>query len=128
MNENHRRYEIESVTSVILKLDISKAFDSVRWDYLLDLLQRRGFPPRWRSWVTTLLTTATSKVLMNGMPGEDIQHGRGLQQGDPLSPLLFILAIDPLQKLPHLATENRTLSKLEAKVLGYAYLYTQQFS
>lgn len=78
-------------------------------------MHRWGFPSRWRSWVMTLLSTATSKVLMNGAPGENIQHGRGLRQGNPLSPLLFVLAIDPLQKWLHLATEKRTLSKLRGK-------------
>ena len=44
-------------------------------------------------------STSTSKVLVNGFPDEAIQHGRGPRQGDPLSPLLFVLAIDPLVKL-----------------------------
>lgn len=110
-----RRFHSSRTPSLMLKLDISKAFDSVRWDYLLELMHHRGFPPRWRSWVTTLLSTATSKVLMNGAPGEDIHHGRGLRQGDLLSPFLFILEIDSLQKLLHLATEKRALSKLRGK-------------
>lgn len=74
-----RWFHSSRTLSLMLKLDISKAFDSVRWDYLLDLLHRRGFLPRWRGWVTTLLSTATSKILMNGALGEDIQHGRGLR-------------------------------------------------
>jgi hypothetical protein len=110
-----RRFHTSRTPTLLFKLDISKAFDSVRWDYLLDLLRRRGFPPRWRSWVSTLLFTASSKVVLNGAPGEDIQHGRGLRQGDPLSPLLFALAIDPLQDLLQLATNNRALSKLRGK-------------
>jgi hypothetical protein len=62
-----------------------------------------------------LLSTASSKVVLNGVPGEDIQHGRGLRQGDPPSPLLFVLAIDPLQDLLQLATNNKALSKLCGK-------------
>ena len=46
--------------SLFLKLDIAKAFDTVRWDYLQEVLQQLGFGPRWRSWVTTLLGTANS--------------------------------------------------------------------
>ncbi|WVZ77322.1 hypothetical protein U9M48_025203 [Paspalum notatum var. saurae] len=97
---------------LLVKLDISKAFDSVRWDYLLALLTHLGFPAKWRDWVASLLATSTSQVLLNGIPGQSITHGRGLRQGDPFSPLLFVLAIDPLQHLLHLATEAGYLSKV----------------
>lgn len=59
-----------------------------------------------------MLTTSSSRVLLNGSPLQPIQHGRGLRQGDPLSPSLFILAIDPLQRLPVKATERGILSKI----------------
>ena len=93
-------------------MDISKAFDSVRWDYILSLLEHLGFPSRWRDWISVLLATSSSQVLLNGIPGQPIAHGRGLQQGDPLSPLLFVLAIDPLQRLLQLATDSGFLSQI----------------
>ncbi|WVZ56447.1 hypothetical protein U9M48_006975, partial [Paspalum notatum var. saurae] len=95
---------------LFLKLDIAKAFDSARWDYLLEVLQNMGFGYRWRAWVSILLKSATSAVLINGIRGSRFQHGRSLRQGDPLSPLLFILAIDPLQRLFTLASEEGFLS------------------
>jgi hypothetical protein len=67
--------------SLLIKLDIAKAFDSVRWDYMLDLLQRLGFPQRWHALLTTLFSTAFSRVLLNGIPGKNILHGRGLSRG-----------------------------------------------
>jgi hypothetical protein len=107
-----RRFHRTKTLALLLKLDISKAFDSVRWDYLISLMERRGFPMQWRNWISALLTSSTSSVLLNGTPLNSIPHGRGLRQGDPLSPLLFILAINPLQRLLHMATERRLLSKL----------------
>lgn len=74
------------VPMLMVKLDIAKAFDSVRWDYLLSLLSHLGFPVRWRNWIAALFATSSSQVLLNGIPGQPICHGRGLRQGDPLSP------------------------------------------
>ncbi|XP_010240795.1 uncharacterized protein LOC104585565 [Brachypodium distachyon] len=98
--------------TLLLKLDFPKAFDSVSWEYLLELLSCLGFPARWRDWISMLLSTASSSVLVNGTVGDIILHRRGLRQGDPLSPLLFILAIDPLQRLLLRATELGGLSPL----------------
>lgn len=107
-----RRFHRHRTPTLLMKLDISKAFDSVRWDYLLELMQHRGFPTWWWDWITALLATSTSKVLINGIPSDPITHGRGLRQGDPLSPFLFILVIDPLYQLIHKATEMGLLNKL----------------
>ncbi|KAK1684747.1 hypothetical protein QYE76_045595 [Lolium multiflorum] len=99
--------------TLLFKLDIRKAFDSVRWEYIVDLLQKRGFPSTFRNWVVALLTTSTSRVLLNGFAGDPIGHGRG--QGDPLSPLLFILAIDPLSQIIDIATDHGLLHKLRGR-------------
>jgi retron-type reverse transcriptase len=91
-----RRLHRSKTPSLLIKLDIAKAFDTVRWEYILELLQRLGFPQRWRALLVTLFSTASSRIIVNGIPGKDILHGRGLRQGNPLSPLLFDIAIDPL--------------------------------
>jgi hypothetical protein len=52
----------------------------------LDVLQAMGFGVRWRRWIATLLSTASSSILMNGQPGKRIRHQRGVRQGDSLSP------------------------------------------
>src|SRR6266540_1493574 len=84
---------------ILLKLDISKAFDSVSWALILEVLTRLGFGLTWRNMVCNLLSSATTRVLLNGNPGEVIKHHRGLRQGDPISPMLFIIVMDTLNNL-----------------------------
>ena len=98
--------------TLFLKFDIAKAFDTVRWDYLLEVLQQLGFGDRWRAWVTTLLGKASSTVLLNGVRGKWFKYRTGLRQGDPLSPMLFILAMEPLQLMLNKATEQGLLTPI----------------
>jgi hypothetical protein len=102
-----RRLHRAKRPSLLVKLDIAKAFDSVSWVYLLDMLRARGFSQRWCDWIALLLSTASSRVLLNGVIGDRIHHLHGLRQGDPLSPFLFILAMEPLQRLTAMAVEDR---------------------
>ena len=95
--------------ALFIKLDISKAFDSLSWVFLLEVMRALGFGQKWRDWITTLLATSSSKVLLNGIPGKKFKHARGVRQGDPLSPLLFILAIDPLPKIIELAAQRNII-------------------
>jgi hypothetical protein len=52
--------------TILLKIDIAKAFDSVSWPFLLEVLQHMGFGQRWRNWISILLSTASTKILLNG--------------------------------------------------------------
>jgi len=89
----------KSVPTLVLKLDFAKAFDTVNWQGLLSILEVRGFGAAWRSWVHAMLQTSRTAVLVNGCPGPWISCRRGLRQGDPMSPYLFLLVADVLQTL-----------------------------
>jgi hypothetical protein len=104
---------------LLLKLDISKAFDTLSWPFLLEVLRARGVSGTWRRWIATLLSTASSRILLNGRQGEPIQHGRGVRQGDFLSPLLFIVAMDVLHKLFIKASEDGVLRPMQPAEIKY---------
>nr|AAO38020.1 hypothetical protein [Oryza sativa Japonica Group]AAT81747.1 hypothetical protein [Oryza sativa Japonica Group]ABF97422.1 retrotransposon protein, putative, LINE subclass [Oryza sativa Japonica Group] len=87
----------------------------VSWSFLLEVLQRFGFETRWHNWVSNLLASS-SKILLNGSPGEEIKHCRGLRQGDYLSPLLFILVMEPLQRMIRKAEELSILIPVSNKM------------
>ena len=84
---------------VILKLDFAKAFDTVEYKSMLIIMEALGFPARWRQWMSNILGSATSSILLNGVPGKSFSCKRGVSQGDPLSPLLCVLVGGLLQSV-----------------------------
>ncbi|KAM0866511.1 hypothetical protein ACQ4PT_042550 [Festuca glaucescens] len=112
VKESAKLLHQKRVPSLLLKVNIAKAFDSISWPFLLSVLRQRGFRPRWITWIALLLRSASTSVLVNGCAESSFRHGRGLRQGDPISPLLFVIAMDVLSAMFRTAEGTGVLSDL----------------
>jgi hypothetical protein len=99
VQDSAKALHIKKVSSVLLKVDIARAFDSVSWSFLFEIMAHMGFSSIWIDWLLSILSSASTKVLMNGHPGNKIFHACGHWQGDSLSMILFILVMEVLSAL-----------------------------
>jgi ribonuclease HI/exonuclease III len=81
---------------MLIKLDLSKAFDRASWQYIRAVLSSFGFDQTWINWVLNLTSSAFFSILVNGVPSKPFSPTRGIRQGDPLSPFLFVLLAEGL--------------------------------
>ena len=82
-----------------MKLDMCNAYDRVDWSYLVKIMEKMGFCNKWVSLVFECSSTLSYSILVNGEPRGDIRPSRGLRKGDPLSPYLFLLCSEGLNRM-----------------------------
>ena len=96
-----------------LKLDMRKAYDRVEWDYLRAIMLRLGFHQCWVETVMCMVTSVSFSVLFNGDRLDSFKPSRGIRQGDPISPYLFLLAAEGLSCLLKARNQSSVLNGIK---------------
>lgn len=78
---------------MMMKLDLSKAYNQLNWNYLRAILSAYGFDNRWIEWIYNMISTPNFSILVNGTPMSTFNATRGIRQGGPISPFLFIMEL-----------------------------------
>ena len=99
-----------SIPGVVCKLDLEKAYDYVNWNFLIYMLRRCGFNDRWRRWIFACISFVRFSSLVNSSPNGFFHSSRGFHQGDPVSPLLFLLVMEALSRMLAKAVESGFIS------------------
>ena len=112
----------ENVPGLLLFIDFEKAFDSIDWEFMLKCLDVFEFGPSIKGWIETFYKNITSCVINNGMCTSHFEIQRGVRQGDPLSPYLFIIVAEVLataiRSKPNI--QGIKIGKEEFKIVQYA--------
>ena len=95
-----------------VKLDINKAYDRVEWGFLRQVMQKLGFNEKWVQLAMETVCMTSYLILINGELKGFVQPSRGIKQGDPLSPYLYLLCVEGLSGMIRRTVENRELHRV----------------
>lgn len=104
-------------TYLAIKTDISKAYDCVEWRFLEKAMIHMGFSYTWIGWIMSCVRSVSYSVLVNGSPYGEILPERGIHQGDPISPLLFLFCMEMLSQ--RLRTEEMKLNIVGLSICNF---------
>ncbi|XP_055960697.1 uncharacterized protein LOC126668753 [Mercurialis annua] len=104
--------------NLALKLDISKAYDRIEWSFLQHIMQKWGFSDIFINWIMQCVTSVTFSIQINGHIQGYFHPSRGLRQGDPLSPLLFVICAQGLSHMIDQAVNSGFLSGIKLQRNG----------
>ena len=112
----------ENIPALVISVDFEKAFDTLEWPFMYQCLEKFNFPPLMKQWVKILYPDIKSCVINNGWGSEYFSLERGVRQGCPLSPYMFIMCAEIL------AQEIRNNTKIEGIKIGRKEFKIKQYA
>jgi len=112
-NEVWEEVKRRNTSCVFFKVDYEKAYDSVMWNFIYYMMERLDFCGRWIKWIRACLESSSVSLLVNGSPTGEFKPLKGLRQGDPLTPFLFLIVTEGLTVVVRKAVEKDLLESLE---------------
>lgn len=124
-NEVVHGLNVGMMHGLIIKIDFEKAFDSISWEFLVQCMRRMNLGDKWIKWIQSILIFSRISILINGSPTKEFSPKRGIRQGDPLSPFLFLLVGEILNCMLTRASQLRIFSGIIINKSGFQVSHRQ---